>query len=230
MCSYLENILERQDLTSQEESDAVAHSFGPDATDADIAGFSAYSTAETSAEITGVVSCLRRQKVPVTIDTSVLYFVGTTIEGENTINIFTAASAVAAVAGCRVGQPGIQSVSSRSGIADVLDSLGIEHNLTPYGVAQCMNDAGIRFMFALTHHPSLKRTGPIRKSLKISTVFIIVELLLNPCSSEYVVIGVFKLELLDTAADVLIAPGVKKGVSCILMVSMSIVTQASHRW
>lgn len=214
MRPYLEKLVQGQNLTLQETSEAIDYSVDGDASDAEIAALLSLLAAkgETAEEISGVVSSLRKKMISVDPGVDVLDIVGTGGDGANTVNISTAASIVAAAAGCHVGKHGNRSVSSKSGSADVLQALGVQLSLTPEGVAQCIHDAGIGFMFAPNHHPSLKRVGPIRKALKIRTVFNIVGPFLNPCSSKYGVIGVYKPELLDIAADVLISSGVKRAV------------------
>lgn len=214
MRPYLEALVQRQDLTFEQAKEAVNYSISEASTDTEIAAFLSLLSAkgETPDEITGIVSCLRDRMVPVHFDRPVLDIVGTGGDGANTVNISTAASVVAAAAGCLIGKHGNRSVSSKSGSADVLQALGVELSLAPEGVAQCIQNAGIGFMFAPNHHPSLKRIGPIRKAMKIRTVFNIIGPFLNPCLSEYAVIGVYKPELLDIAADVLIASGLKRGV------------------
>lgn len=214
MRPYLEKLVQRQNLTQQEASDAIDYSVDGDASDAEIAALLSLLAAkgETAEEISGVVASLRKKMVPVDAGVAVLDIVGTGGDGANTVNISTAASIVAAAAGCYVGKHGNRSVSSKSGSADVLQALGVQLSLTPEGVAQCIRDAGIGFMFAPNHHPSLKRVSPIRKAMKIRTVFNIVGPFLNPCSSKYGVIGVYKPELLNIAADVLISAGVERAV------------------
>lgn len=215
MRPYLEALVQRQDLTTAQAQAAIDYAVSGEAHDAEIAGLLCLLSAkgETSNEITGVVNALRSRMIAVPYaEGSVLDIVGTGGDGANTVNISTAASIVAAAAGCRVGKHGNRSVSSKSGSADVLEALGIELSLSPEGVVKCMDDSGIGFMFAPNHHPCLKVIGPIRKALQIPTVFNIVGPFVNPCGAKHAVIGVYKPELLDIAADVLIDAGVERGV------------------
>lgn len=215
MRPYLESLVDQSDLTMEQTRAAIDYCVGGDATDAEIAALLALLAAkgETAGEVSGVVASLREKMIPVHYaDGAVLDIVGTGGDGANTVNISTAASIVAAAAGCRVAKHGNRSVSSKSGSADVLQALGIELSLSSEGVYKCIDEAGIAFMFAPNHHPALARIGPIRKALKIRTVFNIVGPFLNPCASKFGVIGVFKPELLDIGADVLIATGVERGV------------------
>lgn len=215
MPTYLKSLVAQSNLTTEETRDAIDYCVGGDATDAEIAALLALLAAkgETAGEVSGVVASLREKMIPVHYaDGAVLDIVGTGGDGADTVNISTAASIVAAAAGCRIAKHGNRSVSSKSGSADVLQALGIELSLSPAGVYKCIDEAGIGFMFAPNHHPALARVGPIRKALKIRTVFNIVGPFLNPCASKFGVIGVFKPELLDIAADVLITAGVERAV------------------
>lgn len=213
MRPYLEALVKRTDLTLDQAKAAASFAVGGNASEAEIAALVSLLSAkgETADEITGFVSCFRERMVPVEFEKPVLDIVGTGGDGFNTVNISTAASVLAAAAGCLVAKHGNRSVSSKSGSADVLQALGIELSLTPNGVADCIRASSIGFMFAPNHHPSLKHVGPIRKALKIPTVFNIIGPFLNPCLSEYAVIGVNKPKLLDIAADVLLASGLKRG-------------------
>ncbi|KAI0562203.1 Glycosyltransferase 3 [Gracilaria domingensis] len=203
-----------QNLTSTEATEAVSYILSGEASESEIAAFLAVLAAkgETSDEVFGTVKAMRKEMVPVSSQYPVLDIVGTGGDGFNTVNISTAASILAAAAGCRVAKHGNRSVSSKSGSADVLEALGINIQLSPEGVSQCIDQTGIGFMFARLHHPKMRFVGPVRQALKIRTLFNIIGPLLNPCGAEYAVIGVARPSLLDTMADVLISSGVKHGV------------------
>lgn len=215
MRPYLEVLVQGKNLTSAETQSAINYAMSDGSTDVEIAALLCLLAAkgETAEEITGVVNALRDRMVPVNYhDEPVLDIVGTGGDGANTVNISTAASIVAAAAGCRVAKHGNRSVSSKSGSADVLQALGVQLSLSPEGVERCIREAGIGFMFAPNHHPSLKRISPIRRAMKIRTVFNIVGPFLNPCLSKHAVIGVYSPGLLDVAADVLISSGIQSAV------------------
>lgn len=215
MRPYLESLVTQSDLTAEQTRAAIDYCIGGEATDAEIAALVALVDAkgETAGEVSGVVASLREKMVPIYYaDGAALDIVGTGGDGANIVNISAATSIVAAAVGCRVAKHRNLSVSSKSGSADVLQALGIELSFSPEGVYKCIEEADIAFMFAPNHHPVLGRIGPIRKALKIRTVFNIVGPSLNPCSAKFGVIGVYKPELLDIAADVLIAAGVHRAV------------------
>jgi len=121
--------------------------------------------------------------------------VGTGGDGANTFNISTCAMFVAAAAGARVSKHGGRSVSSKSGSADVLESLGVHINLQPSAIAQSIAEVGIGFMFAPNHHPAMKNVAPVRKELGVRTIFNILGPLTNPASAPNILMGVFHPDL-----------------------------------
>jgi anthranilate phosphoribosyltransferase len=102
---------------------------------------------------------------------------------------------VAAAAGARVSKHGGRSVSSKSGSADVLESLGVNINLPPEAIARCISQTGLGFMFAPNHHPAMKNVGPVRRELGIKTIFNILGPLTNPASAPNILMGVFHADL-----------------------------------
>jgi anthranilate phosphoribosyltransferase len=86
-------------------------------------------------------------------------------------------------------------VSSKSGSADVLESLGVNINLKPEQIAKCIDEVGIGFMFAPNHHPAMKNVAPVRKELGVRTIFNILGPLTNPASAPNILMGVFHPDL-----------------------------------
>jgi anthranilate phosphoribosyltransferase len=121
--------------------------------------------------------------------------VGTGGDGSHTFNISTCAMFVAAAAGAKVSKHGGRSVSSKSGSADVLESLGVNINLSPEAIARCLATVGVGFMFAPNHHPAMKNVAPIRKELGVRTIFNILGPLTNPASAPNILMGVFHPDL-----------------------------------
>ncbi len=128
---------------------------------------------------------------------------GTGGDSLHTFNISTAAAFVAAAAGARVAKHGGRSVSSKSGSADVLESLGVNLNQTPQQVAQGISQIGVGFMFAPNYHSAMKYAAPVRRELGVRTLFNILGPLTNPAGAENQVIGVFHAELVGIVARVL---------------------------
>ena len=152
---------------------------------------------ETIGEITAAAQVMREfsTKVEVTDKTHLVDIVGTGGDGSHTFNISTCAMFVAAAAGAKVSKHGGRSVSSKSGSADVMESLGININLSPSAIAQCVAQAGVGFMFAPNHHPAMKNVAPVRRELGIKTIFNILGPLTNPASAPNILMGVFHADL-----------------------------------
>ena len=152
---------------------------------------------ETIGEITAAAQVMREfsTKVHVADKTHLLDIVGTGGDGSHTFNISTCAMFVAAAAGAKVSKHGNRSVSSKSGSADVMESLGININLSPEAIAQCIKQVGVGFMFAPNHHTAMKHVAPIRKELGVRTIFNILGPLTNPASAPNILMGVFHPDL-----------------------------------
>jgi anthranilate phosphoribosyltransferase len=127
--------------------------------------------------------------------THLVDIVGTGGDGSHTFNISTCSMFVAAAAGAKVSKHGGRSVSSKSGSADVLESLGLNINLSPDAIAKCIEEVGIGFMFAPNHHPAMKNVAPVRKELGVRTIFNILGPLTNPASAPNILMGVFHPDL-----------------------------------
>jgi anthranilate phosphoribosyltransferase len=152
---------------------------------------------ETIGEITAAAEVMREfsTKVHVADRTHLVDIVGTGGDGSHTFNISTCSMFVAAAAGAKVSKHGGRSVSSKSGSADVLESLGLNINLPPEAIARCIAQVGIGFMFAPNHHPAMKNVAPVRKELSVRTIFNILGPLTNPASAPNILMGVFHPDL-----------------------------------
>ena len=152
---------------------------------------------ETIGEITAAAQVMREfsTKVVVADKTHLVDIVGTGGDGSHTFNISTCAMFVAAAAGAKVSKHGGRSVSSKSGSADVMESLGININLSPEAIARCIDEVGVGFMFAPNHHPAMKNVAPIRKELGVKTIFNLLGPLTNPASAPNILMGVFHPDL-----------------------------------
>jgi anthranilate phosphoribosyltransferase len=135
---------------------------------------------------------------------------GTGGDGGKTFNISTAAALVAAAAGAGVAKHGNRSVSSQAGSADVLESLGFELELPPERIAQSIDELGFGFMFAPTHHTSMKHAAPVRRELAARTVFNVLGPLTNPAGARAQIVGVYSPLLVPVIADVLAALGARR--------------------
>ena len=160
---------------------------------------------ETVGEIAAAAQVMREFATPVYVEdrANLVDVVGTGGDGAHTFNISTAAMFVAAAAGAKIAKHGNRSVSSKSGSADILESLGVKLSLSPEQVAQCIAEVGAGFMFAPNHHPAMKNVVPIRKELGVRTIFNILGPLTNPADAKRILMGVFHADLVGIQARVL---------------------------
>ena len=160
---------------------------------------------ETVGEIAAAAQVMREFATPVVVAdrTHLVDLCGTGGDGAHTFNISTASMFVAAAAGARVAKHGGRGVSSSSGSVDVLEALGANVGLTPAQVGECLAETGIGFMFAPTHHASMKHAAPVRKELGVRTIFNILGPLTNPAGAPNQLMGVFHPDLVGIQVRVL---------------------------
>lgn len=178
---------------------------------------SAYLTAltmkgETIDEITGSAEEMRNHAVQLSHEGDVLEIVGTGGDKSDSFNISTTSSLVIASAGVPVAKHGNRAASSKSGAADVLESLGVNITISPRKSAELLQNIGICFLFAQSYHTAMKYVGPIRKELGIRTIFNILGPLANPASANLQVMGVYDESLVEPLAKVLSNLGVKRAL------------------
>jgi len=209
----LADLLDGHDLSRERSREVMDEIMRGDATQAQIGGFlvALRLKGETADEIAGCAEAMRAHVLPVRparddlVDTA-----GTGGDGAATINISTAAAIVAAAAGAGVAKHGNRAVSSASGSADVLESLGFELELPPERIAQSIDELGFGFMFAPSHHPAMRHAAPVRRELATRTVFNVLGPLTNPAGARAQVIGVYSKPLVRTIAEVLAQLGARR--------------------
>jgi len=167
---------------------------------------------ESIEEVAGAARAMRDLSLSVSIDLPHLVDTcGTGGSGpEKLFNISTAAAFVAAAAGAHVAKHGNRAASSKSGSADVLEAAGVEIDLNPQQIEQCIREAGVGFMFAPAHHTALRQAAGARRELGFRTIFNLVGPLTNPASAPNQVIGVFAPQFQRTLAEVLLTLGSKR--------------------
>jgi anthranilate phosphoribosyltransferase len=202
----LAKLLDGHDLTREESRAVMGQIMSGEATAGQIGGFlvALRLKGETADEIAGCAEAMREHVLPVRparqdlVDTA-----GTGGDGGKTFNISTAAALVAAAAGAGVAKHGNRSVSSQAGSADVLEALGFDLDLGADRIARSIDELGFGFMFAPTHHPSMKHAAPVRQELAARTVFNVLGPLTNPAGARAQVVGVYSPTLVHTIAQVL---------------------------
>jgi anthranilate phosphoribosyltransferase len=160
---------------------------------------------ETIGEIAGAATVMRElaTKVEVAPHPHLVDIVGTGGDGSHTFNISTASMFVAAAAGAKVAKHGNRSVSSKSGSADVLEALGARIDLSPAAVGRAIDELGLGFMFAPTHHSAMRHVAPVRREMGVRTIFNILGPLTNPAGCPNILMGVFHADLVGIQVRVL---------------------------
>ena len=204
----------KQDLTYAEAETVMDEIMSGQATPVQM---SAYLTAlalkgETIDEITASAAGMRAHCIKLLHNLDVLEIVGTGGDGSNSFNISTTSSLVIAAGGVPVAKHGNRAASSKSGAADVLETLGVKITLTPERSAEILKKINICFLFAQNYHIAMKYVAPIRKELGIRTVFNILGPLSNPAGANMELMGVYDQSLVEPLAQVMANLGVNRGM------------------
>lgn len=169
----------------------------------------------SASELAGMAQVLQAQSVQLDLgarDRPVIDTCGTGGDGSHTFNISTAVAFVAAAAGLSVAKHGNRSASSKVGSADVLESLGVNLAASPESAKAALEDVGITFLFAPGWHPAMKAIAPLRKTLKVRTVFNLLGPLVNPLRPTAQVLGVFDGSVIEPVAGALAALGMSRAM------------------
>jgi anthranilate phosphoribosyltransferase len=214
MIESIAKLVRCENLTEDEAASAFETIIRGDATQVQIAGFlvALRMKGETADEITGFARTARAMATPIQVDGALLDTCGTGGDGLATFNISTLAAIIASACGARVAKHGNRAASSLCGSADVLEKLGVKIDLTPEGVARCIDQAGIGFLFAPIFHPSFRFAGVPRRELAIRTVFNVLGPLCNPAGAKYQALGVADGAMAAKMADVLVRLGVERAI------------------
>ena len=205
--ALLDNLLNGQSLSETEAADLM-RTLASGEIDAALAGAllaGLRAKGETADEIRGFATAMRdlalRPAIPEgapTVDS-----VGTGGDSSGSLNLSTGAGLLSAAAGARVVKHGNRSVSSKSGSADVLESLGMPLPLDEQAVIDCLEALNFTFLFAPAYHPAMKSIMPVRGALGVRTVFNMLGPLTNPAAPPYQLVGAFSAEAARLLADTL---------------------------
>jgi anthranilate phosphoribosyltransferase len=210
----IDALASRRDLSSQEASHVLAEIMHGEVSETQIAAFliALRTKGETVDELAGLARTMRELAAHVPTEREDLLDTAGTGGGRRTFNVSTTAALVAAGAGCKVAKHGNRSATSSSGSADLLEALGARIDLSPEGVAGCIEEAGFGFMFAPAHHQATRFVVPVRRELAVRTIFNLLGPLTNPAGATCQLIGVADAPFLETIAGALAQLGVRRAL------------------
>ena len=206
MQEAIKAVTEKRDLTAQEMSDTMRLIMTGEATPAQVGGFliGLRMKGESIDEIAAAAGVMRELASKVDVDKNHLVDTcGTGGDSSGSFNISTASAIVVAAAGGKVAKHGNRSISSKSGSADVLETAGVNLEISPEQVASCVNEIGVGFMFAPLHHSAMKHAIGPRREMAVRTIFNVLGPLTNPAGAPNQVLGVFSKDLVEPLAHVL---------------------------
>ncbi len=216
----------RQSLSRQDAREVMTEILGGKATDAQIAALlvALHMKGETVEEIVGFAEAIRAAATPLPLSRNSALDVsgterdalvdtcGTGGDTSGTFNISTATALITAGAGVRVAKHGNRSMTSKCGSADVMEALGVNVSLPADGLARCLEQIGIAFLFAPLMHSAMKHVQPARRELRLRTVFNLLGPLTNPANASAQVVGVYSADLVDKLAEALSMLGLRRAL------------------
>ncbi len=223
--------MRKESLTRAESRAVMTEILAGLSSEAEIAGLlvALSMKGETVEEITGFADAIRAAATPMhlemegefgdisgtgrdALEDALVDTCGTGGDASGTFNISTATALVAAGAGVRIAKHGNRSVTSKCGSADVMEALGVNLALSAEQVAACLREVGIAFLFAPAMHSAMKHVQPVRRALKLRTVFNLLGPLTNPAGASAQVVGVYSDALVEKLAEVLSCLGVRRAL------------------
>jgi anthranilate phosphoribosyltransferase len=218
--ALLQQLLDRQSLSVSQASDLMygwlAEAIPPVISGAIVAAIQAKGV--SSEELLGMVKVLYSQSLKATLrdhvvgESGLVDTCGTGGDGASTFNISTAVAFVTAAAGVKVAKHGNRSASGKTGSADVLEALGLNLKASTKRTQEAVEEVGITFLFAPDWHPALKVIAPLRKTLKVRTIFNLLGPLINPLRPTGQVVGVNDPTVIETFAQVLHQLGTRRAI------------------
>ncbi len=213
--AVLEKLSRSEHLSAAEGEAIMEHIMSGQATGAQIGALlmALRMKGETAEEIGGFARTMRRHCVRIETNRQDLVDTcGTGGDGLDTFNISTAAALVAAAAGVPIAKHGNRSVSSACGSADVLVELGVNIDLPPAAVGECIDQIGLGFLFAPNLHPAMKHAIGPRREMGVRTVFNLLGPLTNPAGAARQLLGVFSPEWVEPMAEALSKLGAERAM------------------
>jgi anthranilate phosphoribosyltransferase len=204
----IQAIVDGQQLTREEATSAMQVIMNGEASQPQIGAFltALRMRGESDDELAGFADVMRAKAIKVPYDAggeALVDTCGTGGDVSHSFNISTTAAFVVAGAGVKVAKHGNRAMTSRCGSADVLEGLGVQIELEPEQVAECIDRVGIGFMYAPAFHPAMRFAGPVRREIGIRTVFNLLGPLVNPAGATHQVVGVPDVQTADRVARVM---------------------------
>lgn len=215
MKAILNQISKHQALTEEEIQTVFEEILNNNFSESQIAAFlmGLNVKGETASEITGIVRALKKHATQLPQDfTDAMCNCGTGGDQSYSFNVSTTSCFILAAGGIRMAKAGNRSVSSKSGSADVLEALGINVAASPDVLAKALDEVGLAFVFAQTMHPAMRFIGPARQALGVPTVMNLVGPLANPVDLETQLMGIYREDLQEVAAQAMKELGRKRGL------------------
>jgi anthranilate phosphoribosyltransferase len=220
-------LVERQDLTEPEMIGAMNQIMGGEATPAQVGAFitALRMKGETIPEIIGAARVMRAHATPIHVGRvvdidrdeinidreTIIDTCGTGGSGTKSFNVSTTVAIAVAACGGKVAKHGNRSITSACGSADVLEKLGVNLDVSPEKVGRCVAEIGVGFLFAPALHGAMKHAIGPRREIGIRTIFNILGPLTNPAGADRQVLGVFREDLVEPLARVLLSLGCRRG-------------------
>lgn len=207
----LSRLVRHEDLDADEAAEAMRRIMAGEATPGQTGGFlmALRTKGETADEVEGLARTMLGFANPVSTVAPAVDVVGTGGDRSGTFNISTVSSIVVAGTGVPVAKHGNRAASSHCGSADVLEALGVTIELDAAGVERCLAEAGVAFLFAPMFHPAMAHAGPVRRELRVPTVFNFLGPLTNPARPFAQAVGCSDARMLPLMAEVLARRGTR---------------------
>jgi anthranilate phosphoribosyltransferase len=216
----------RESLSREDARTVMGELLSGKCTDSQIAALlvGLHMKGETVEEIVGFAEAIRAAATPIPVRNHSLLDAsgtgrealvdtcGTGGDAAGTFNISTVTAFVVAGAGVRVAKHGNRSstpkldgpaMTAKCGAADVMEALGINLQLSPAALAECLEQVGMAFLFAPAIHSAAKYVQPMRRETRLRTVFNLLGPLTNPAGASAQVVGVYSVDLVERVAEAL---------------------------
>ncbi|MEK7849956.1 MAG: anthranilate phosphoribosyltransferase [Candidatus Omnitrophota bacterium] len=208
----INKVSKRIDLSQDEMETAMSYIAEGQASDEEISSFlvALAKKKETAEEIAGAARAMRKYMSRINIKKDIIFDTcGTGGDQKGTFNISTITALVVAGAGVTVAKHGNRGVSSPCGSADLLEAMGVNIDASVGVIEKCINEIGIGFLFAPLLHPAMQYVQPVRKNLKMRTIFNIMGPLINPAFPTHQLVGVYDQSLVPILGRSLMDLGTK---------------------